>query len=95
MAGHLAGRRVELDVAVLQASVDRLELVADGPISLGVRYALRPLGEHSEVDASVSVEGRGLLGRVLAKATEALLAAGALGLSLDHLRRELQPTLAA
>jgi hypothetical protein len=31
VAGHLAGRRVELDVAVLQASVDRLELVAEGP----------------------------------------------------------------
>ena len=48
-----------------------------------------------DVDASVSVEGRGLFGRVLAEATEALLAAGALRLSLDHLGRELQPTLAA
>jgi hypothetical protein len=95
VAGHLAGRYVEFDVDVLQASADRLELVADGPVSLGVRYVLRPLGEYSEVDASVSVEGRGPFGRVLAKATEALLAAGALRLSLDQLGRELQPTLAA
>ena len=95
VAGHLAGRRVEFDVDVRQASTDRLELVADGPISLGVRYMLRPRGEYSDVDASVSVEGRGLFGRVLAEATEALLAAGALRLSLDHLGRELQPTLAA
>jgi hypothetical protein len=95
VAGSLAGRSVEFDVDVVQASADRLELVADGPISLGVRYVLRPLGEHSEVDASVSVEGRGLFGRVLAEAAEALLAAGALGLSLDHLGRELQPALAA
>ena len=95
VAGHLAGRRVEFDVDVRQASTDRLELVADGPISLGVRYMLRPRGEYSDVDASVSVEGRGLFGRVLAEATEALLAAGALRLSLEHLGRELQPTLAA
>jgi hypothetical protein len=95
VAGHLAGRYVEFDVDVLQASADRLELLADGPISLGVRYVLRPLGERTEVDASVSVEGRGPFGRVLAKATEALLAAGALRLSLDHLGRELQPPLAA
>ena|SRR5205807_6592445 len=94
VAGHLAGRSVEFEVEVLQASGDRLELVADGPISLGVRYVLRPAGERSEVDASVSVEGRGLFGRVLAKATDALLAAGALRLSLERLGRELQPALA-
>ena len=95
VAGHLAGRYVEFDVDVLRASADRLELVADGPISLGVRYVLRPLGEHSEVDASVSIEGRGLLGRVLAEATEALPAAGTLRLSLERLCREPQPTRAA
>lgn len=95
VAGNLAGRSVEFDVEVLQASDDRLELVADGPISLGVRYVLRPVGGRSEVAASVSVEGRGLFGRVLAKATEALLAAGALRLSLERLGRELQPALAA
>jgi hypothetical protein len=95
VAGHLAGRSVEFDVDVLEASGDLLELVAAGPISLGVRYVLRPAGDRSEVHASVSVEGRGLFGRVLAKATEALLAAGALRLALDRLGRELQPTLAA
>ena len=94
VAGHLAGRSLEFEVQVLQAAHDRLELVADGPISLGVRYVLRPVGERSEVDASVSVEGRGLFGRVLAKATDALLAAGALRLSLERLGRELQPALA-
>jgi len=95
VAGHLAGRSVQFDVDVLRASDDRLELVADGPISLGVRYVLRPVGERSHVDASVSVEGRGLFGRVLAKATEALLAAGALRLSLERLEREVQPAFAA
>jgi hypothetical protein len=35
------------------------------------------------------------LGRVLAKATESLLAAGALRLSLARLAREFEPALAA
>lgn len=95
VAGRLAGRAVEFDVDVLRASDDRLELVAEGPISLDVQYRLRPVGAASEIEASVSVEGRGLFGRVLAKATETLLAAGALRLSLERLARELQPALAA
>lgn len=94
VAGNLAGRSVEFDVEVLSSSDDRLELTADGPITFGVRYLLRPHIEGSEIEASVSVEGRGLLGRVLAKATEALLAAGALRIALDRLARELQPALA-
>lgn len=90
VAGRLAGRSVELEIDVLQASDDRLELVAEGPIALAVRYTLRPAVSGSEVDASVSVEGRGLRGGFLAKATEALLAAGALRLSLERLARELE-----
>jgi uncharacterized protein YndB with AHSA1/START domain len=91
VAGRLAGRSVEFDIDVLQVSDERLELIADGPISLDVRYQLRAAVGGSKVDASVSVEGRGLLGRVLAKATEALLAAGALRVSLDRLAQELEP----
>jgi hypothetical protein len=51
-------------------------------------------GDGSEIDASVSVEGKGLFGRVLARATEALLAAGALRLALERLGREVRPALA-
>jgi hypothetical protein len=95
VAGRLAGRSVEFDVDVLRASAERLELVAEGPISIDVQYRLRPAGPDSEVEASVSVAGQGLFGRVLAKATEALLAAGALRMSLERLADELQPALAA
>jgi Polyketide cyclase / dehydrase and lipid transport len=94
VSGHLAGRSVEFDIDVLEASDRRLELVADGPISLSVRYALRPLSRGSEVEASIDVAGGGLLGRVLAAATEAMLAAGALRGSLERLARELEPALA-
>jgi hypothetical protein len=91
VAGRLAGRSVEFDVDVRNASDERLELTARGPILLNVLYQLRAAGDGSDIGASVSVEGNGLFGRVLAKATEALLAAGALRLSLERLARELQP----
>ena len=94
VAGQLAGRSVEFDVDVARASDGRLELIAQGPICIDVKYTVRPAGSSSEVEASIGVEGRGLFGRVLAKATEALLAAGALRMSLDRLSRELQPALA-
>jgi uncharacterized protein YndB with AHSA1/START domain len=94
VAGRLAGRSVEFDVDVLHATEERLELVADGAISFGVRYVMRPAPAATEVHATVSVEGAGLLGRVLAKATEALLAAGALRISLERIACELQPAIA-
>ncbi len=40
--------------------------------------------------ASIGVAGRGLLGRILARATDALLAAGALRTALDRIARELE-----
>jgi len=95
VAGRLAGHSVEFDVEVIKASEERLELVASGPIDLGVTYLLRPASGGSEIDASVSVRGGGLMGRLLARAAEALLAAGALRLSLDRLAGELRPALAA
>lgn len=95
VAGRLAGRSVEFDVHVERATDERLELIADGPVSLAVRYILRPAGGRSQIDASVSVKGQGLLGQALAKATEALLGAGALRLALERLARELEPVLAA
>lgn len=95
VAGRLAGRSVKFDVDVLRASDERFELVAKGPICIDVKYKLRPAGGSSEVEASIAVDGRGLLGRVLAKATEALLAGGALRFSLERLARELRPALAA
>jgi hypothetical protein len=70
--------------------------VATGPITLDVAYDVRPAATGSEVEASVSVSGAsGLLGRVLGRATDALLAAGALSTAVERLGRELEPALAA
>ena len=91
VAGQLAGRPVEFEIDVLHASGEGLELVAQGPICLDVKYRVRAAGCSSEVEASIAVRGRGLFGHLLAKATEALLAAGALRMSLERMARELQP----
>jgi Polyketide cyclase / dehydrase and lipid transport len=91
--GRLAGRTLEFDVEVLVADDERLALIATGPISIDVEYALRPAAGGSELRASVSVRGSGLLGRVLAQATDALLAAGALDLAVSRIGRSSSPRL--
>ena len=80
VSGNLGGLRVGFDVHVLAADGDGLRLTAEGPVSLDVAYGLRPLAPGgSEVSATVSLgKSRGITARLIGKATEALLAAGAL-----------------
>ena len=89
VSGRLAGRRVGFDIEVHEAEPGRLTLVATGPIELDVAYDLSPTGEGSEVRASVCVRrGKGLTGRLIAEATNALLSAGALTHAVSRLARE-------
>lgn len=83
--GQLAGQRVEFAVNVIDLSDRRLALAAEGPISLDVEYTVRGSVRGSGIRASISVKGNGLLGRLLASATEALLAAGALQSALNRM----------
>ena len=88
VTGRLAGRPVGFDVEVDEATLDRLALRATGPVALDVLYDLAPTGAGSEVRASVSVRsGGGLLGRVAAEATNALLGAGLLDTAVARLGR--------
>jgi polyketide cyclase/dehydrase/lipid transport protein len=93
--GHLAGRALEFEVDVAEADDGNLILTACGPIRLDVEYHARALEIGSELSASVHVTGRGLFGRLLAQATDALLAGGALRTAVDRLARELEPAFAA
>lgn len=92
--GQLAGRSLEFEVDVADADDGRLVLSAIGPIRLDVEYKALALDSGSEVRASITVSGRGLTGRVLARATDALLASGALRATVDRLAREFEPALA-
>jgi carbon monoxide dehydrogenase subunit G len=79
VTGKVAGVRVGFDVEVHAADDRVLELSADGPVSLDVRYELAPADAGSELFASVSLRrGGGLTGRLVANATAALLSAGVL-----------------
>ena len=93
--GRLAGQTLEFEVEVAEADNGHLLLTAIGPIRLDVEY-LAIAGENgSEIRASITVSGRGLMGRALAHATDALLASGALRSAVDRIAGELEPALAA
>jgi hypothetical protein len=92
--GRLAGRSLDFEVDVAEADDGRLVLTAIGPIRLDVEYHALASERGSEVRASITVSGRGLIGRMLAQATDALLASGALHAAVDRLAREFEPTLA-
>lgn len=90
VVGKLAGFGVAFDVEVNEADEQGLSLVADGPIGINVDYELRPHASGSAVRANVSVRpGSGLRGRLLAQATEALLAGGALAQAVGRIARDV------
>ncbi len=89
VGGELAGRSLEFEVRVAQAGDGRLALTALGPIEIDVEYRVDPAPCGSTLCALVDVAGRGLLGRVLARATDALLAAGALRAAVDRIAQEV------
>jgi hypothetical protein len=88
--GFLAGRCLEFSVDVHAAARGRLSLTASGPIELHVEYLAEEFDDGSVIHASVEVSGRGLIGRLLAQATDALLAAGALHSAVGRIARELE-----
>jgi hypothetical protein len=89
VTGRLAGRPVGFDVEVHEARPDRLALSAHGPVGFDVRYDLAATDGGSDMRASVSVRAAGgITGRVLARATQAMLAAGALDNAVSRIARE-------
>ena len=79
VTGRVAGVRVGFDVAIHAADERRLELSAEGPVAFDVRYELMHDEQGAELNASVSMRrGQGFTGRLVEKATAALLSAGAL-----------------
>jgi hypothetical protein len=92
VSGSLAGRHVGFDVRVYAADEAGLELTATGPVEIDVAYVLRRAARGSEVRASISVRGCGLTGRLLAGATDALLASGALHHAVMRIAHEAETT---
>ena len=80
IAGQLAGRRMSFDIEVFKASDGQLRLRARGPVEIEVEYGVVSRDDGSgELTAWIAVSSAGgLIGRLVASATDALLAAGAL-----------------
>jgi Polyketide cyclase / dehydrase and lipid transport len=98
VSGRLAGVRVGFDVEVHAADERILELSADGPVGLDVRYELSRDPHGAQLNASVSMRSAGgLTGRLVANATAALLSAGALEGTAGRIARvaETAPLAAA
>lgn len=92
--GGLAGRSLEFTVDIAESSPGRLALIAKGPIEIDVEYLADAVRDGSSVRARVAVSGRGVVGRILAQATDALLAGGALRMAVARIAHELQPVSA-
>ncbi|HEX5896536.1 MAG TPA: SRPBCC family protein [Thermoleophilaceae bacterium] len=98
VTGRVAGVTVGFDLQVHAADEARLELSAEGPVAFDVRYDLVPYDAGAELNASVSVRrGGGFTGRLVEKATAALLSAGALEGAAGRIARvaESQSSVAA
>ena len=93
--GELAGRGVEFRVDVAEAENGHLALTATGPIRIDVDYRVVGHSRGSNLRARIGVAGSGLFGRILASATDALLAAGALRMAVDRIAEELEPAALA
>jgi hypothetical protein len=89
VSGRLAGQEIGFDVEVHQADEGGLALSASGPVALDVAYQLRAAEAGSEVSASIAVvPRRGIRARLLAEATAAVLAGGALQHALGRIVAE-------
>ena len=93
VTGRVAGMRVGFDIEIHAADEDGIELSADGPIGIDVRYDLAPANSGSEVTATVGLRrAGGITGRLISQATAALLSAGALDGAARSIARAAERT---
>ncbi len=91
LSGKLAGRGVKFEVNVIKASDGQLELRAKGPVEMDVSYGAVTLGDMTEVTPpSRSAPPAACSGGLLSRATDALLAGGALNIAVQSVAREVE-----
>ena len=96
VGGRLAGRTLAFDVEVEEATDGRLALTAiSDTLELDVEYLIEELDDYAHVTGSVTVRGKGVLGRFVAKAVEGLLAGGCLQQTLQRIARHVESTSTA
>lgn len=91
VSGRLLGANVRFNLDTLAADPGRLHLHARGPIDILVDYTLEPIRAGCALDALVSVHAPdSRAGRLLARATGLLLAAGTLDRAVERIAHEAE-----
>ena len=91
LRGRIAGRNVTFATHVVAADERGLSLRATGPVRFDVDYRLTPAERQTLIEAEITLaQTRGLTGAVIARATSAILDAGALRFALRAIAAEAE-----
>jgi len=91
LRGRIAGRNVAFETHVVAADERGLSLRATGPVRFDVDYRLTPAERQTLIEAEITLaQTRGLTGAVIARATSAILDAGALRFALRAIAAEAE-----
>jgi hypothetical protein len=91
LRGRIAGRNVTFEIHVVAADERGLSLRATGPVRFEVDYRLAPAGRRTLIEAQITLaQARGITGAIIARATSAILDAGALRFALRAIAAEAE-----
>ena len=91
LRGRIAGRNVTFATHVVAADERGLTLRATGPVRFDVDYRLTPAARRTLIEAQITVaQTKGIAGAIIARATGAILDAGALRLALRAIAIEAE-----
>jgi hypothetical protein len=91
LRGRIAGRNVTFEIHVSAADERGLSLRATGPVRFEVGYRLTPAARWTLIEAQITLaRTRGITGAIVARATSAVLDAGALRFALRAIAAEAE-----
>ena len=91
LRGRLAGRNVTFETYVVAADERGLSLRATGPVRFDVDYRLTPGARRTLIEAEITLaQTSGITGAIIARATSAVLDAGALRFALRAIAAEAE-----
>jgi hypothetical protein len=91
LRGRIAGRTVAFEAHVVAADERGLSLRATGPVRFDVDYRVTPAARRTLIEAQITLtRTRGITGAIIARATNAILHAGALRVALRAIAAEAE-----
>jgi hypothetical protein len=91
LRGRIAGRTVTFEIHVVAADERGLSLRATGPVNIDVDYRFTPAARATLIEAQIALaQTGGIAGALIARATDAMLGAGALRFALRTIAAEAE-----